>query len=318
MNILCAADEAFLPHCGIMLRSLFDSNQGVDVCVWLIVPQDIDDDSIRNISALAQKYQQEVRFIRINPNDFMYCPIREGDNVTLAAYYRILAPAILPEGVDRILYLDCDIIVNGNLCDFYNQNLDGVSCAVVTDPIAFGSAEYERLGYDRKLSYFNSGVMLMNLNYWRQHKVMEQCFDFIKKSPEKVLWHDQDALNFVLRESKIEVGITYNFQSQFLYKQAIWGELTPALKGEINKVLSTEPIIIHYSNSDKPWRKGSMHPYKEYYNYHKRLSAWRSVQMLPPVNKASKSIKSIIFNLMVILRLCNRPSRYIVYPFKKH
>lgn len=314
LHILCAADRNFLPYCGVMLRSLFASNADEDICVHMIVPNNVNEYEMERFHKLAKDWGQCVDFIVVNPMDFLDCPIRKGDNVTLAAYYRILAPRMLPLSVSKVLYLDCDIIVNGSIASLYGMDLADVSCAVVVDPIAFGSQEYERLGYNRDLSYFNSGMMLINLDWWRRNDVMNKCFEFIRQYPERVIWHDQDALNYVLRDSKREIGVEWNFQSQFLYKKAIWGEISESLKAEIDSVFHKEPTIIHFSNSDKPWKTGSLHPYREYYRHHKALSPWSGVADLKIDQPKRSSLKERIFDLLVKLGLRAQPTRYCCAP----
>ena len=156
--------------------------------------------------------------------------------------------------------------------------------------------------------------MLINLDYWRKNNITNRCFDFIRKFPDKILWHDQDALNYILRSSKRLIDYTYNFQSQFLYKKQLWGELKETTLSRINQIITDGPIIIHYSNTDKPWIKGSMHPYVKNFLYYKNISYWKDSRLVKRHTK--KSIKSILFDLLIILRIKKRPTRYLFYPLK--
>lgn len=317
MDILCATDKNFIPYCGIMLTSLFFTNRAVKFHVHIIIPNDISEEELNCFKDLAAEYHQQISFVTINPLLYKYCPVREGDNVSLAAYYRILAPEILPKAIDKILYLDCDILINGSIEKLYNMDISNHSCAVVMDPIACRSDEYERLQYSPDLSYFNSGVMLINLDYWRRNDITKQCLDFIRSYPERVVWHDQDALNYVLRDSKIMLDVTYNFQSQFLYKKYIWGELSDVMKSRIKSVVNEGPVVIHFSNSDKPWKNGSLHPYVKFYEYYKRISRWHAHRNLKQEYSKKRTIKSMVFDLLVFLKLKQCPTRYQFYPLKK-
>lgn len=317
MNILCATDRSFIPYCGTMLTSLFETNTDKQFDVYIITPIDTNEEDLNSIRLLASDYHQNVILLTVDPDAYKYCPIREGDNVTLAAYYRILAPEILPKAIDKILYLDCDIIINGDIKELYNMDISNHSCAVVMDPIACRREEYERLQYSPDLSYFNSGVMLINLDYWRRNDITKKCLDFIRSYPERVVWHDQDALNYVLRDSKIMLDVTYNFQSQFLYKQHLWGELDNSLVERIQSIIDAGPVIIHYSNSDKPWKSGSMHPYLEYYKFYNEISRWKDCGEIKIKVNSKRNLRTIIFDILVILGIKKRPTRYKFYPIKK-
>lgn len=311
-NILCATDENFIPYCGVMLTSLFETNKGSRINVYVIVPDKIIESKLNMLSAAADDYGQSITFLKVNPGDYDFCPVREGDNVSIAAYYRILAPRLLPPHVERFLYLDCDIVVNGDISELYDIPLSNLSCAVVKDPITYRDDEFLRLKYSKNLGYFNSGMMLVNLEYWRANNVMEQCLDLIKQYPERILWHDQDALNYVLRDTKLMIDLRYNFQTQFLLKNQLWGGAPDEDNERIRTILEKGPIIIHYSNTDKPWLKGSIHPYVNYFLYYKSISQWKSCPLI--AGNRTLTLKERVFEICVRSGLLKRPTRYVIYP----
>lgn len=315
LNVLCSTDKTFVPYCGIMLTSLLLNNQNININIYVIIGDNVTDEDTEILNKQVLKYNQKILFIKLDSEQYKFCPIRRGDKVSLAAYYRILAPEILPKEINKVLYLDCDIIINGDLKPFYNMDIENYSCAAVFDPIAYREDEYIRLGYPKSLSYFNSGVLLMNLEYWRDNNITKQCIDFIRKYPERVIWHDQDVLNYVLRESKYLVDITYNFQSQFMYKKKIWGRLDQSTEKRIQEVLEEGPVIIHYANTDKPWINRSLHPYVCFYKFYKNKSPWKNERNIN--NAQKRSLKSFLYQLLVRLKIKKRPTRYIIYPIKK-
>ena len=108
-NILCCTDEKYASYYGIMLTSLFEKNIGTVFDIYIITAR-LDEKTIIKYKLLASQNNSRIHIITINDDMMKRCPIREGDHVTLAAYYRIIAPLFLPELLDKILYFDGDII----------------------------------------------------------------------------------------------------------------------------------------------------------------------------------------------------------------
>ena len=93
----------------------------------------------------------------------------------MATYYRCMFSAILPEEVDKVLYLDCDIVILGDISEYWNTDMSNYSVACVEDIGSNEDERYDILKYDKSFSYFDAGVLLINLRYWREHKIDEQC-----------------------------------------------------------------------------------------------------------------------------------------------
>lgn len=209
-----------------------------------------------------------------------------------AAYFRLIAPYIMPENVDKALYLDCDIIINGSVERLYNENIYHAAVAAVPD--LPNEQTYHRLGLKKEDWYFNSGVLLMNLQYWREHHVTERCLQCLKKEKEKIVFHDQDTLNLVLKNEKQRLSVMYNFQTNFLNENVksndiIYQEVKPYLTRE------KQPIIIHYIYKVKPWHRYDNHPYHDYFMYYRKISFFSNAKILLPDRNKNilKWLKSI-------------------------
>lgn len=116
------------------------------------------------------------------------------------------------------------------------------------------------------------------MRYWREHHITERCIDCVCKMPEKLLFHDQDTLNVVLKEEILYLPIKWNFQTGFLYS-INQDKFSETIRKEITDALH-HPYIIHYTGKYKPWFKGSRQPYTSYYLHHKSLSLWRGTPLL--------------------------------------
>ena len=102
-----------------------------------------------------------------------------------------------------------------DISEFWNTDLSGCGAACVEDIGKDEDERYERLHYDKSCSYFNAGVLLINLDYWRKHKVDVQCVRYFETYPERIQFNDQDLLNVVLCKDKVFVPLKWNMQDGF-------------------------------------------------------------------------------------------------------
>lgn len=233
---------------------------------------------------LAAPYGNEVCFY-YPPKDLLQCfSIKKfGKRISMATYYRCMFSSILPESLEKVLYLDCDIVILGDISEFWNTDLSGCGAACVEDIGKDEDERYERLHYDKSCSYFNAGVLLINLDYWRKHKVDVQCVRYFETYPERIQFNDQDLLNVVLYKDKVFVPLKWNMQDGF-YRYGIDKRVADwqAFREEL-----LHPVILHYTNK-KPWNYDSMHPLRnEYYKY-LDMTPWKGKRPLSSVKERLK------------------------------
>ena len=263
IHIACNIDANFMQHCAVTLVSLFENNKSADICVHIVAPS-LSEENQQILRNLVASYGNDIRFY-FPPEDLLSCfAIKKfGKRISMATYYRCMFSAILPDDVEKVLYLDCDIVVLGDISEFWNTDLSGCGAACIEDIGKDEDERYERLHYDRSYSYFNAGVLLINLDYWREHKVDKQCVEYFQTYPERILFNDQDLLNVVLHKDKVFVPLKWNMQDGFYRygidkKVADWNSFREEL---------LHPVILHYTNKN-PWNYDSMHPLRsEYYKY---------------------------------------------------
>lgn len=308
VNILCTPDNNYIAYCGIMLTSLFENNKDVDICVYVMC-EHLEEKSIAKLKRLSEHYSVDIKIITVNKETFKECPVRTGDHVSIAAYYRLIAPDVLPRHINKILYLDCDIIVNGSIEELYNYNVEGYALGAIVDEAFFDSGKYERLCYDKHYSHINSGVVLFNLEYWRKGKIAKKCLNYVSDFPERVKFHDQDTLNAVLHKEMKLLPIKYNLQTGFLLT-----DYARFYRNEMPEILEStkSPVIIHFTGANKPWYKGSRHPYcKSFLNY-KSISLWNETPLLKEKTSFKESMHKLATELIWKLRIKKRPETYII------
>lgn len=282
INILCATDKNFVPYCGIMLTSLFENNKDEDIVVYLLVDETVKEQDKNQYRLLAEQYKQSIRIIQVDASTFEKYPVynRQWTN---SIYYRLLAAELLPDSVDKIIYLDADIIVTRSIREMWEIDIKKYALGVVQDIWAPNQQVYDRLGLENDKNYFNSGSMLLNLKYWREHKLSAKYMQYIKENFEKLWFNDQDTLNGVLFDQKLMLPVTYNFQVLFL-KKSLFDEMTDEQKKDI--LATTNPLIMHYSASTKPWMiKYYKMPYLELWRKYRDMSMWKKTPNLLPKTK---------------------------------
>ena len=249
IHIACNIDHNYVRHCAVTLVSLFENNPKETFTVHIIARELSETD--RNIlTALAGKYNNKACYYTPDAQMLEGFTIRATHNrLSLAAYYRCFLSALLPEDIDRVLYLDCDIVILGDITPLWRTPLDAhTGVAVVEDTGCKELQRYEILQYPAEDSYFNSGVLLINLVYWREHHIAQACVDYYRTYPERIIFNDQDLLNCVLHRHKTLVGLQWNVQDGFYRNH-------PAISPEWHRThaeILRHPVILHYTNR-KPW-----------------------------------------------------------------
>lgn len=257
MDVLCACDNRYLPHAATMLCSLLEHNIVKRVHFFYNA---VTDSELLKLKSFALGYGCDIFCYQINPNDFQ--DLRVDKWASTAVYYRLLASRLLPADLKKVLYLDSDIIVRGRLGELWGTDLTGYALAAVPDYWQHPQS-LEVLPKGKKL--FNSGVLLINLKYWRTHNVPEQAIAFVKDNPEKVQFWDQEALNAILVSQWIELPVGWNAQGEKHWAHASVGT-------------KTGPAIVHFINSEKPWHWSSDHAFKAEYHKYRRKTPWSQYQ----------------------------------------
>lgn len=311
MHFACATDDAYVPWCGIMLTSLREHHMNETIHVHILATS-LSDESIRVLNNL----QNEMFFLNViitNDIQLSNFPIRNGDHVSLATYCRLFLPEYLPETLDKVVYLDCDVIVVGSLVELWNLELENHPCAAVIDEASHTGAHSERCGFDASIAYFNAGVILVNLNYWRKWNCQKILTDYVVKDPDRCKFHDQDALNGVFFKKWIELPLCYNLQTGFL-TQRVYDSLPSALSQLVNHAVANRKII-HFTGPGKPWLGHSRHPFRDSFLKYKNMSLWAELPLVadrrPPSIFDLKSIKSRINGVLVALHLKRHYKTYI-------
>jgi lipopolysaccharide biosynthesis glycosyltransferase len=277
IRVIAATDNNYAQHLGVMLVSLLENTSTPSRIEIYVIDGGITSQVQELLNQCVSNYGCKIRFLTIQPE--VYQKFKESPVASYATYFRIFIPALLDASVEKILYLDCDMVVKGDIAKLWEVDISQFYVGAVENPGMEYIGEYgtqlkRNLGMLGKSRYFNAGVLLMNLTKWREDGITEKVSDFLIQHFEKTVFADQDALNAVLKDGWLQLPYEWNQQTTF-YEQR-----KRKTAGEDMLQAIRNPRIIHYIYSPKPWFYMNQHPLKkEYYRYLK-LTPWKG--FVPP------------------------------------
>ncbi len=280
-NICYSLDKNYIEQFSVSLVSILKNASVKDNINIYVLDGGLKKSDKSDIELLKNIKNFNIEYIKMEVKDFSSCPMLKDNNkhyknyhVTLPTYFRFLLPEVLPK-VDKILYLDCDVIVRTSLEELFNTDIKNSPAAMVLDVET--KKESERLNIKK---YFNAGVMLINLGYWRKNAISAELFEFGKKHKDIILWQDQDIINCVLDGKIKELDEKWNYQF-FLYNNIKAKSLTNA-------------SILHLSGRFKPWLMPFEHPVYDCYYYYLTYTKYAPKILEYRQNSFGKSLKNNI------------------------
>jgi len=267
IHIACCVDDNYSPHCGTMLCSLFNSNKENSFHIHLFSGR-LNRENRLKFEALFSSYHHSYTFYNINENLFKDVPVKLR-HISIAAYYRILVPGLLEPAITKIIYFDSDLIVRSNIRQLWECDLQNNIIGAVQEQIS--KSHYVLLDIDPSLNYFNSGVMLIDLNKWREEAVESRCLDYLSKNKNIIKYWDQDVLNVILKKKWTDIGNRWNVAHKIYFAPYEYAYLST----EVIHELATNPSIVHFSGASKPWGIWNRHPFKPEYLYYRSLTPWK-------------------------------------------
>lgn len=295
MEIVCSADNNYVMPTGIMLTSLLENNKGNVVNIHLL-DGGLTDLSKSQLSDICNQYNQHITFYPMDDKSFENFPMGENFQVshinTMATYYRLYMSKVLPKDIDKVIYLDGDIIVMDSLLSMWNYPMMGKPIAAIPDPFNNMVKHYNRLRYPQGLGYFNAGVLLIDLKYWRDNDCLETFLDIVNRYKNRLSSHDQDVLNVAFMNDKVVLPLKYNVMPGYLCKLQ-YNSLSWEFEEQIVEA-QRHPIIVHFSFVPKPWCRDCINPYKGEFEKYKKMTIWADYK--------EKKALSITENLLIHIR----------------
>ena len=249
-NIAYAPDDKYINQTIVSMVSAIENNKEHEL-EFIIIYSKLSNESINKLKSVKGCV---LRLLQIDESMFSSLPLSHW--VTVQAWFRIKLPDMCKD-LDKILYLDCDTLILGNLSELFATDLSGKYLAGVKD--VWGVDKYcKRLSMTSGV-YVNSGMLLFNAEYCRQENFFDKIVEFANNNARIIEFCDQDSINKIIDEKKIVLHPKFNYMDTW------WKGGYYELEGQEEQdylEAGKNPVIAHLTGL-KPAFKGCGNRFKD-------------------------------------------------------
>jgi lipopolysaccharide biosynthesis glycosyltransferase len=279
MHIALCFDDNYLMAGGVLISSILYTNKNSEI-VFHIITEHLSLKSQNKLQGLLTNSHSEIKFYTIDSSLIKELPLGKAKYISIATYIKLFIPIILPQTISKVLYLDSDMVVIGALTALWNIDIADYPIGATIDSQCDDIRTFNRIGYiNTGKGHFNTGMVLFNTICYREQGVLEKALLYIKENPEKLVYPEQDVLNFILAENWKKIVLNYNLMSPHYYYSIESMLIRSTYFDEIREAREN-PVIIHYAGSIKPWHKECCVPLKEVWFFFKSLSPWKNERII--------------------------------------
>ena len=301
VSCVFAADNFYAPYLAVTIESIIENSSIKNSYGIYVLEEDLSYENKYKLK-LLEKDNIKIEFVSVK--DFI-CQYRSVLHVhlyvTIATYFRFFISELF-KNFDKLVYLDCDIVVNCDIADLYNINLNGNIAACVIDiQIAswnfqnlIKNKEYylEVLKLDKIDNYFNAGVMVFDVKKLIEFKCTEKCIKLLQeiKCPK---YSDQCIINSVLKDNVLLINVEWNFQNVMATPKNIQNNYNNIFNENLRQEVvnaQKNPKIIHYICKKKPWKNLDIINGEKFWEYARKTPFYESIIYSNLINEMQKTI----------------------------
>ena len=251
INVCLSCDDNYSKYAGVVISSIL-ANANEDDCLSIyILDGGISEEHKKQIESLKSIKDCSIEFVSVNPDMFEeYAKIKTHKYITLPTYYRLKLPTLI--AVDKIIYLDCDIIVNSSLSNLFNTDL-GIN-------LVAGAKDLNKRELKKNPTYVNAGMLIFNLKEMRKENTEKAFLNWTKENADKIKTGDQTIINMVCKGKIKILDGAWNVQSSNFTNRSSY---------------TNNPKIIHFVCKNKPWKKNCFSYHKNLYFKYLQLTPWK-------------------------------------------
>ncbi|WP_417801196.1 glycosyltransferase family 8 protein [Tenacibaculum sp.] len=292
-NILLTSNDSFSQHCGVCIISLLKNNIKSNFHI-VVAGVSLSNESKNNLFKCIEGFNNvQLEIIDFSSERLQPFPLINQYNKDI--YLRFWVDEFFGKQEKRVLYIDSDTIVVGDISELFELTYDDFVIGAVDIPF---SDSHNRCHLPTEYNYFNSGVLLFNLDAWREGQYRDVLLQFLIDNEEIALNPDQDALNGVLHKQRYSLDYTFNVITPFFRRNSF-----AKLGDKELKRVRNNAKIVHFNGRARPWYYTCNHPYQKMYFKYLKQSPWKNFR---PSDKS-------FFNLIKKwLRLILRKESFIV------
>lgn len=268
--IATTIDDRWVPHFATCVASIAASRGRESVRFFMLQGPMLSPASARDLRDFVREHGMEFETITIPeeslaslPPTILFSPI---------VWYRLLLPELLPEH-NQVVALDADTLVLQSLVPLYEQDLSGQFLGAVGQPATSSQPHLRTIGTDHDESYFNAGVMLMNLAAMRDEHVGPRAIRLGHEHYEDFMFAEQDALNVLARRRWKQLHPRWNALSYLWLRPEDADDTYSPLDRAAAKA---SPAVVHFEGFQtvKPWFYRSVHPLRNLYREYRAQTPW--------------------------------------------
>lgn len=295
MHIAFCTDTNYVMPTGVAMISICENNQEEEITFNLVITDegssaDEVETKVQPLLDIASKYGKHAQTYSLKKEQLSAFECHGAGYISTTAFARIFLPDLLSQEISKVLYLDCDIACNGSLKDLWEPEMPA-DCPIgaVVDLHGNSAMRHYPMHLESQYPYFNSGVLLMNLECWRKNKLIEKVVECATENSTRFPMLDQDSLNSAFRGHILPLSVTYNFQTLFYFEQELYWMVPFEYVDEIRTIKKEEnPVLVHYVTPNKPW-KDEWCPLAEIWIRYKNLSIWKDFAVTPLVTRFDRT-----------------------------
>ena len=267
MNLLLTLDEHYLLPCKVMLDSFFASNPDERNVTVYLLHSSIPAEKLLELAAFCAANSAVLKPIAVDASLFEDAPTSK--RYPKEMYYRLLSPLILPSELERVLYLDPDVLVINPLRPLWERNLNGkVFAAAAHTGLTEMANRINQIRLDTEHEYFNSGVMLIDLDAARRLVTAEDVFRCVREHEKELFLPDQDVFNILYGSKTAPIeDVVWNYDVRNYSKYLI--RSTGA--HDMNWVMA-HTAVLHFCGRNKPWQENYKNPFGMQYLHYQNLT----------------------------------------------
>ena len=255
-----------------------------------IIYENLSSESKSRLNEMVKSYNSNINYIEMNKEILKKFKVGVGTHLSSIVFARLFIPEFL-KNEEKAIYLDCDIVVLKPLEKLYEMDLNGKSIGVILDGKKDQKSSLQRLNLSLDRTYFNAGVMVMDLKKLRENSKFLKTIDYCLSPDRELQLNEQDALNIM-------------FENDYMINDVIWNYTHG--NSEENNCLESEIGIVHFTGDIKPWDCRSYSPYKHLYWRYLNETPWKGFE------EENKTLKNILKRELVKFKLKTRKIRYIL------
>ncbi len=261
INIVFAIDDNYIQQCAVTITSILANSKYENFYTFYILNTGLKNENKDKLNDLTKIRNFCINYVDVSNYDISKFPLNRGW-ISGATYYRLFLADVLPESIDKCIYMDCDMIAEDDLSDLWSFDIENYFAGVVEDESS--TSNIERLGLPQENNYFNAGMILFNLKKLRTIDLFAISIKYYNENAEKITMQDQDILNGVLNGKCLFLPLKWNLNTPAYIKW--YPKHNYSQQEEDNAALN--PGILHFTGIYKPWKTSSMHPLRgEYKKY---------------------------------------------------